>query len=322
MTRLMILVFMCLVVIQIPVATAQEDSAVTDGADVVGEIALDETEVPESEEFALPEELNDPAFERYIDIALLAAAVESLDASALTDAGLQLAEGERVLGRSHNAVPADQILLLAVRAAADSKDQVALTRLTKVAEALDKKMIAGAVASAKTLAGESRAVIPESMIPPDELTSDDFILLRSYLDDIRRARLLNDSKAIEDLESEMKQRTGLPADRIKYLLLVAANAETAMSESDSDDNAALWILSAASRGWPIIKIPRPPQPRMPQYPAVMKRCPCCNGSGMVSYSTYLNYLRSRSQDNPSMPQRPIDPRKLQRLRLPGGFGSN
>ena len=70
----------------------------------------DEQAAVDNSEDAAPEtatastvELVDPAFGQYIDIRLLWQGWGSMDAGMLTDAALQLAEGERVLMRSHKA---------------------------------------------------------------------------------------------------------------------------------------------------------------------------------------------------------------------------
>ena len=76
----------------------------------------------------LPADLFDPAFEQYVDLSDLLDAVETLDAVRLTDCGLQMAEGERILSRSHKLATADQILTLAARAAADQNDEKTLQR--------------------------------------------------------------------------------------------------------------------------------------------------------------------------------------------------
>src|SRR4051794_9036967 len=52
----------------------------------------------------LPKKLQDAAFDQYVDIQLMAHAVDALDAELLTDVGLQLAEGERILLRPHQGV--------------------------------------------------------------------------------------------------------------------------------------------------------------------------------------------------------------------------
>src|SRR5262245_61010621 len=79
--------------------------------------------------------VDDPAFERYVDMEALAEAWEDRDAEALTDIGLQLAEGERVLLRSHKGITAEQVLTVAARLAADQRDKKTLQRLSRAAEA-------------------------------------------------------------------------------------------------------------------------------------------------------------------------------------------
>ena len=86
-----------------PVAFAQQAEPPADiTPDEQLEADAGEADELDEEAFAaLPDELLDAAFARYMDIDFLRAAWQALDAAALADAGLQLAEGERVLFRSH-----------------------------------------------------------------------------------------------------------------------------------------------------------------------------------------------------------------------------
>src|SRR3990170_1248000 len=55
----------------------------------------------------MPKELRDPAFDRYVNLALLGTAWADLDSSLMTDVAFQLIEGERVLVRPHRVISTD-----------------------------------------------------------------------------------------------------------------------------------------------------------------------------------------------------------------------
>src|SRR5438034_1860067 len=85
-----------------------------------------------------PPAVNDPAFDKYVDLDLLARAWNEKNAEMLTDIALQLVEGERVLLRPHKAVSADLVFAMAVKIAKEKYDNDNLKRLSKVLEASKK----------------------------------------------------------------------------------------------------------------------------------------------------------------------------------------
>lgn len=82
----------------------------------------------------IPSDLDDPAFARHVDLLLLGTAWDNHDAALMTDVGLQLAEGERILMRPHKAVKSEQVIELATYLAGARKDKPTLLRIKKVAE--------------------------------------------------------------------------------------------------------------------------------------------------------------------------------------------
>lgn len=82
----------------------------------------------------IPVDLDDPPFARHVDLILFGIAWDNQDPALLTDLGLQLMEGERVLFRPHKAIKSQQVLELAANLAADRHDRATLARLTRVAE--------------------------------------------------------------------------------------------------------------------------------------------------------------------------------------------
>jgi len=201
-------------------------------------------------------DLSDPAFDAYVDPALLGRAWADHDPALLADAGLQLAEGERVLMRTHKSgIDAEALLELAVKVAADKHDKATLDRLAKAAERQDRKALAGRVAAALKLAGQARSLDPALMISVEDVTPEDFVLFQQNLHDIQDARIAGDRKGLDGVERglpDLKDR--LPAAQIETLKKLASEARSALPADDAPLEAksdklltALRLLADASR---------------------------------------------------------------------------
>jgi hypothetical protein len=81
----------------------------------------------------IPADLDDPAFAQHTNVLLLGVAWDNQDPALMTDVGLQLAEGERILMRPHRAIRSDRVLELAANLAGDRHDKATLARLARVA---------------------------------------------------------------------------------------------------------------------------------------------------------------------------------------------
>jgi hypothetical protein len=152
----------------------------------------------DAESNAIIVDVLDPAFDRYVDLALLAPAVEQGDAGILTDLALQAAFGESILERSHKAVTSKELASLALKVAAEKKDNKSLDRLGKLAEKSGDDDLKAEITLQKNLAGASRAV-PSAMISLDPLTVDDLITFKRYSADIELAVRLGDGGKLEHI---------------------------------------------------------------------------------------------------------------------------
>src|SRR5262249_45530650 len=90
------------------------------------------------------EDIQDPAFDKYVDLKLLGQAWNDKDPTLFTDGILELAEGERVRGRPHKAVNIDKLRTTAINLAKEKKAPATLTRLAKAAEGTGRKELAAA----------------------------------------------------------------------------------------------------------------------------------------------------------------------------------
>jgi hypothetical protein len=195
---------------------------------------------------------DDPAFERYVDIDQLAEAWEDLDAATLADIGLQLAEGERVLLRSHKGVTAAQVLSAAARIAAEKRDTKTLQRLARAAEAQKRDELAEQVRAALKLAKASRAA-PALKVQLDQANLDDLAALKATLEQISAAKLSGDTAMLDLIVKESRTMQVTEAQR-KTVLKAASEARAALKDSKSDDVAsALNKLAGISRDRPAMK---------------------------------------------------------------------
>jgi len=199
--------------------------------------------------------LDDSAFDRYVDLGAAGRAWRARDAAALTDAALQLAEGERVLLRTHKSgMTAAGLLGLATRLAADGKDKATLDRLARAADAGGDKALAGRVAAARKLAEASRAADPALLLPVETTTPEEFAAFGSALGEIRSARLAGDAAKLRAIEQELPDVPGLAPERRDYLKGLLKEAHDSMPAADPDTaklGRTLDKLAAADRGWGI-----------------------------------------------------------------------
>lgn len=214
----------------------------------------------------LSAEFVDPAFARYIDLAFLGAAWENQDAAALTDAAVQLAEGEKVLFRSHKAFTSKSVFEKALAVAADKKDAATLERLGKIAKACDCKDFAAEVARTTKLASESRALVPNvDFLKISEDGKANYYYINTS-DLISRVRVAGDKKGLASIKEEIKQvkpEGTVTKESIDALLKLADESETVMGDIPADEQnigLALEKLAGESRG------PGGPPPMYPWGP--------------------------------------------------------
>ena len=172
---------------------------------------------PPAAAIEIPADLADPAFDRYVDLSLLGPAWSSADAALLSDVGLQLLEGERVLLRPHRKMPGAKVLELAARVATDRHDQPTLQRLAKVADQQGQPGWKAQVASALKLGGAARAVNPALTISVEDLSPTAYAAFHEYREQIEIARAARDKAALEALKKGLGELTGLPEKQRNYL---------------------------------------------------------------------------------------------------------
>jgi len=199
----------------------------------------------------VPEEVNDPAFNRYVDLGLLAQAWEEKDPTLLTDCALQLAEGERILLRSHKAFSADKLFELAIRAASQKNDSATLDRLAKAVEQRDNPALKAQIAAVSKLGGESRSADPMAMVSVEDMTPEGYASYYYLVRRIKAAQIGADRAALDALQETVKAPSDIGAPHREYLkkLIADALAEIPKDAKPDPDVEMLDKLGSASRGW-------------------------------------------------------------------------
>ncbi len=160
----------------------------------------------------LPSDLEDPAFEQYIDWRLLGQAWNEQDASLLADLALGLTEGERVLLRSHRALSAEQLVQWAAQVAAQNRDSRTLQRLAAVAEK-NGQLASQVQATQKLLAWIRSESESDTQLPPEQLSPEQLALYLTEVNRIQGAKLLEDREELLAIsEILMNQKPGQQRD--------------------------------------------------------------------------------------------------------------
>ncbi|MDR2439313.1 MAG: hypothetical protein LBE12_08090 [Planctomycetaceae bacterium] len=238
-------------------------------------------------------EFVDPAFDRYIDIAFLGLAWETQDAGALTDAALQLAEGERILLRSHKTFTSKAVLEKALAVATDQKDTATLERIAKIAKAKGDESLAAKVTQTIKLAATSRA-ITTSYNPVKENKTDYYFINTSAL--IERVRVTGDKKALADIAEDIKKnKEQIGQESTDALLKLVTESQQSVGDVSSEEQQsalALEKLAGESRfppphhaggGWHPHHPPYPIHPDFKPHPPKVKRAMTPEGPVLVTF---------------------------------------
>lgn len=183
--------------------------------------AQEPADLPEAEfveeGYALPSDLQDPSFDLYVNISLLQPAWVNRDAQLLTDLALQLAQGEKVLLRTHKAGSAKDLLTLALKIAQNGDDQAALSRVAQAATALKYEDLVALSKSTNKLAGASRKDDPALSVSVEKTNLDGFAAYSWMVDQLRSVELLGDKKGLEGFGDLIDSANGLTSEQKQFL---------------------------------------------------------------------------------------------------------
>jgi hypothetical protein len=191
----------------------------------------------------------DPAFDRYVDMDLLADAWEQKDASLLTDLALTMAEGERILQRPRRGIAASDVFGGAIKSAAELRDAPALARLTSVLGNLKRDDLLAQATTARRLASASRAMDPGLTVQADTATPAAFFAMKSTLEDIASAKIAGDRAELREISKDIADMPDLSEAQRRSLSRAATEAlEVLPSENDPASSALNKLLGESRRG--------------------------------------------------------------------------
>jgi hypothetical protein len=190
---------------------------------------------------AIPAELQDPAFDYYVDLSLLGTAWIDLDPALLTDLALQFSEGERVLLRPHRAIESGELMEIAIRTAAVKMDTKTLERLQKAVARSDNKELATELEKAKKAVAEETGT-SAWMLPVATTSALEFARYKGMLQDIEAAIVVRDQATLEKLQTELKQMTDLPAEHREKLEGKVTQALEQFQDSEQEVSKAAQVL--------------------------------------------------------------------------------
>ncbi len=210
---------------------------------------------------SLPEVVADPAFDRYVNLAALADAYQGGNSGIVLDIALQLAEGERILLRSHKAISADELLKSTLQLAKETRDKETIGRLAQVAKSLNKTELAALASAAEKLSSASRSANADLTVSIDNTSLEAFGLIKATLAAITSAKAAQDKEALQEIKTQIDQND-LYADAHKKMLHKQIDA--ALSAITANPNSAISKLTANSRQIFIVP-PGPFQPAQIQF---------------------------------------------------------
>jgi hypothetical protein len=177
-------------------------------------------------------------------MTLLRRAWNSLDAGQLADVGLRLAEGERVLHRSHKAASAEQVLSLAIRTAVARQDQATLERLTAALQSSAKKELLEELAASQKQLQTASDAVPPTATPPDDVVPSESAAYHSAVRAALAARIVGDVEGLKGFSQAVQALELSPATR-KHLSRVIEDSLRATPEGQPD-NPLLRVLNRLS----------------------------------------------------------------------------
>ena len=203
--------------------------------------------VPVWADDAPPVAESDPAFDRYVDLNLLGDALVSLNAPQAADVALQLADGERALGRPHHAMNTDGAFDLALRLAVTMRDANTLDRLLRVSRANGRAEWVAQLEGAQALLASSRAAEPA--LDTASMSEGAQVFAAAVVEALRMCQVAGDVAAFGEFKTAIRESELVnDAERaalIKFADSLQVTPREAQGEGDAPDVGA---LAFASRG--------------------------------------------------------------------------
>lgn len=195
----------------------------------------------------VPADLHDRAFDRYVDLRLIGDAWASLNADRLVDVALQLAEGERVLLRSHKAISSADAFRLAAKMALGQGDVGTLARLDKVAKARGDSALTAQLAAGAKLGQASRDAESGVQISVAATSQAEFALLQACHRDLKRAHLSGDVNTLKILSRTIPDLPVLSAAQKEQLKKAADQPTPELNAKAAQLQKTLHLLAGTAR---------------------------------------------------------------------------
>ncbi len=195
---------------------------------------------------SIPDELQDRGFDKFVDLDLLRVALQDLDAELVTDIALQMADGERVLMRSHKAVSADELLGVAIRLGGQQKDSATLMRLAKAVKTLGRTNHQAQVENARKLVLQLRLSAQRDG-KEGEGSAKSLTVAGPLLREVRRAGALGDTEWLHSLSLDVTEIPGLTSSERQRLKTQIKNYIDAIAGADTPASSTLARLAGFRR---------------------------------------------------------------------------
>jgi hypothetical protein len=197
-----------------------------------------------------PDELRDQAFDKYVDVGALAAAVEAQDPAQLADLALKLVEAERTVGRARKGLSAEDAQRLAVRLAAARHDKGTLDRLADAAKTRGDAKLTGYIGFVRKFAEPPRTQDPAMVVAANQVTPEAMTLYKNMLAEVQQARMTADRPTLEQLEQSVNALTELHEKQRAYLSKLIGETRSKLPAKADRETAMLSKLAALSRAAP------------------------------------------------------------------------
>jgi hypothetical protein len=176
---------------------------------------------------------NDPAFDTFCNLRLLAKAWEQQDASGLADSALLLSEGERVLLRQRKSLVATHLLEIAVYAAAATGDKDTLSRLAHEAERREDAKLSELVKTAPDLlATPNKPPAAPVDNAPHSARSHGAAVHRATLRHIFVIRLCGDKESLDSLKQSIAEHPDMTAEQKEHAIKRIADHSLTVDHSN------------------------------------------------------------------------------------------
>ncbi|MCA9247444.1 MAG: hypothetical protein KDA42_10025 [Planctomycetales bacterium] len=218
-------------------------------ADETGHGQANEAEASKSETIDAADlaGLEDPEFDRFVDLTKVRSALQELDAGKLVELALRTAEGEQELKRERKGFSAASLLNVALRAASDSQDKEVIARIAEAAKSLGRDEMLPPIQIALKLADAPRKVEEGPKVPLRELSPEAMVLFRTFAKEIKVCRAIGDRKGLEDLRVTIIQLDELHERQKEYLTEKLIDGLAAVPAAPDASTAALSQLAGVPR---------------------------------------------------------------------------